>query len=131
MPLPRYGPIMSISSILMDPNIELRGSVLGASASTRGDNLDRLWGQHRAYLLPLYPLRKLTSERPMDVVELPEIVAEGRRVAVREEAAGLGIQPLSRAAPAIRDVLVSAGTFQYMERSIPSSRIFSRQSPLI
>jgi putative methyltransferase (TIGR04325 family) len=52
------------------------------------------------------------------VVELPEIVAEGRRVAVREEAAGLEFETTIEAAPYC-DILVSAGAFQYMERSIP------------
>jgi putative methyltransferase (TIGR04325 family) len=52
------------------------------------------------------------------VIELPEIVAEGRRVAAREAASGLEFESALEAA-ANCDILVSADAFQYTERSIP------------
>jgi putative methyltransferase (TIGR04325 family) len=52
------------------------------------------------------------------VVEVPKIVAEGRRVAARESAAGLEFETESVAAPAC-DILLSAGALQYMKDSVP------------
>jgi putative methyltransferase (TIGR04325 family) len=52
------------------------------------------------------------------VVEVPKIVAEGRRVAVREAALGLEFETAIDAIPNC-DVLLSAGALQFMEKSVP------------
>jgi len=52
------------------------------------------------------------------VVELPKIVAEGRRVAVREGACGLEFETAIKAV-ADCDILLSTGALQFMEPSVP------------
>ena len=52
------------------------------------------------------------------VVELPKIVAEGRRVAAREAAINLEFETAIEAVPEC-DILLSAGALQLMERSVP------------
>lgn len=52
------------------------------------------------------------------VVEMPHIVAEGRRIARREHAVGLLFEtevPIARA----HDILIAAGVLQFMENGIP------------
>ena len=52
------------------------------------------------------------------VVEVPKIVAEGRRVAAREKATGLEFVTAIDAAPE-GDILLSLGALQYMKDSVP------------
>ena len=60
----------------------------------------------------------LPAKARWSVVEMPKIVAEGRRVAVREAATALQFET---AIEAVRDcdILLSAGALQFMEHSVP------------
>jgi putative methyltransferase (TIGR04325 family) len=143
-----FGIYDSYGEALADiPPSRLSGWNNNASASIWSDNvhqLDPYWIQTSSYAVLFWVLRhlhegttlidfggsigltyyrftrfaSLPANARWIVVELPEIVAEGRRVAVREEAAGLEFETTIEAAPYC-DILVSAGAFQYMERSIP------------
>jgi putative methyltransferase (TIGR04325 family) len=63
-------------------------------------------------------LAHLPANARWTVVEVPKIVAEGRRVAAREAAVGLEFEVALDAVPNC-DILLSAGALQYMERSVP------------
>lgn len=52
------------------------------------------------------------------VVEVPKIVAQGRRVAARESAVGLEFETAIAAAPKA-DIFLSLGALQYMKDSVP------------
>jgi putative methyltransferase (TIGR04325 family) len=62
------------------------------------------------------------------VVEVPKIVAEGRRVAAREAAVGLEFETAIEAAP-VCDILFSAGSLQFIEPSVPGLLEMRKSKP--